>query len=335
MSRQANPTLIGAFVFGAVILALLTVLLLAGNYLFRDRAQYALYFEEAAQGLQVGAPVVFLGVSVGTVKSIRIEQEDGKFMVQVDVELDTGIIRIDTGDDGDTRKRFSMGQLVDHGLRARLNVQSLLTGQRYIDLAFYPERAARYVGNDPAKEIPTIPTRVEELTTMLENFPIDQFLADLSAISASAGRILSSEEALAIPARLEAILAHVESLAAQLDDLGGPVFTMAEESLGKLPEALGAVQAAADRVGRAADQVEGFAKADSGVTTGITQAAEELAGAAQALQQLTGRDSNVVQQLTASLQEISRAASALRVLAQSLEQQPEAILRGKTFRENY
>ncbi len=335
MSRQANPTLIGVFVFGAVVLATLTVLLLAGNYLFRDRAQYALYFQEAAQGLQVGAPVVFLGVNVGTVKSVQIDQEDGIYMVQVTVELDFDIIRIAPGDTADAKKQLTMRQLVEQGLRARLNVQSLLTGQRYIDLAFYPDRKARYVGDDPAKEIPTIPTRVEELTSMLENFPIDQFLADLAAISASAGKILSSEETIAIPARLEAILAHVESLAARLDDLGEPVFTMAGESLGKLPEALGAVQAAADRVGKAAEQVEKFAKADSGVSTSISQAAKELAGAAEALQQLAGSDSVVMQQLTVSLQEIARAARALRVLAQSLEQQPEAILRGKNYRENY
>ena len=335
MSRQANPTLIGAFVFGAVILATLTVLLLAGNYLFRDRAEYILYFEGAAQGLQVGAPVVFLGVNVGTVKTIRIDRGNGDFMVQVTVELDLDVIRIDTGDSGDTNNELTMRQLVEQGLRARLNIQSLLTGQRYIDLAFYPEREARFVSNDPAKEIPTIPTRVEELTNMLEDFPIDKFLADLAAISASAGKILSSEETLAIPARLEAILAQVESLAARLNSLGEPVVAMAEEGLGKLPEAIAAVQAAMDRVGKAAEQVEQFASADSSVSTSISQAGTELADAAQTLQQLSGNDSLVIQQLRTALQEISRAASALRVLAQSLEQQPEALLRGKNYREKY
>ncbi|EKD37744.1 MAG: hypothetical protein ACD_75C01013G0002 [uncultured bacterium] len=335
MSRQANPTLIGAFVFGAVVLATLTVLLLAGNYLFRDRAEYILYFEGAAQGLQVGAPVVFLGVNVGTVKAIRIDRENGNFMVQVTVELDLDIIRIDTGDPVDAKNKLIMRQLVEQGLRARLNIQSLLTGQRFIDLDFYPDREARYISDDRTREIPTIPTRVEELTNMLENFPIDKFLADLAAISASAGKILSSEETLAIPARLEAILAQVESLAARLNSLGEPVVTMAEEGLGKLPEAIAAVQAAMDRVGKAAEQVEHFASADSSVSTSISQAGTELADAAQTLQQLSGNDSLVIQQLRTALQEISRAASALRVLAQSLEQQPEALLRGKNYREKY
>lgn len=335
MSREANPTLIGAFVFGAAILAFLTILLLAGNYLFRDRAEYVLYFEGAAQGLQVGAPVVFLGVNVGTVKNIRIDRGDGKFMVQVAVELDLEVISIDTAEKSGSRREFNMRQLVEQGLRARLNIQSLLTGQRFIDLAFYPEREAEYVSDDHAHEIPTIPTRVEELTTMLENFPIDQFLADLAAISASAGKILSSEEVIAIPARLEGILANVESLVARLNSLGDPIFAMAEEGLGNLPEAIGAVQEAMDRVGKAAEQVEKFVSADSEVSASLAAAGAELAETAQSLQQVSSRDSVVVQQLTTTLQEISRAASALRVLAQSLEQQPEALLRGKSYREGY
>lgn len=338
MSKQANPTLIGAFVFGAVILATVTVLLLAGDYLLRDRAQYILYFEGAAQGLQVGAPVVFLGVNVGTVKDIQIgrNQGNGNFMVQVTVELDLQIIRTDTGDTIDAKDELTIRKLVEQGLRARLNIQSLLTGQRYIDLAFYSDKEARFVSDGPAaNEIPTIPTTVEELTNMLEDFPIDQFLADLAAVSAAAGKILTSEETAAIPVRLEAILTHVESLAARLNSLGEPVFAKAEKGLEKLPETLAAVQSGMDRVGKAADQVSKFTNADSSVATSISQAGKELADAAQALQQLAGKDSLVVQQLTASLQEISRAASALRVLAQSLEQQPEAIIRGKNPREKY
>ena len=72
MSRKANPTLIGAFVLGAVVLAIAATLLLAGGSWFGERRQHVLYFEGAAQGLQVGAPVVFLGVKVGTVKQIQL-----------------------------------------------------------------------------------------------------------------------------------------------------------------------------------------------------------------------------------------------------------------------
>lgn len=335
MSKQANPTLIGAFVFGAVILATVTILLLAGDYLFRERSQYIMYFEGAAQGLQVGAPVVFLGVGVGTVKHIQIglEDENKNFMVKVTVELDLHVVQTDTGE---AKEELSIRQLVEQGLRAQLKVQSLLTGQRYIDLDFYPQKPAKFVDDDPkADEIPTIPTTVEELTGMLEKFPIADFLADLASISASAGKLLSAEETIAIPVRLEAILKNLESLTARLDSLGEPLLSEAEGSFAQLREAVVTIQSAMDKVGRAADQVEKFADDDSSMSSSITQAGKELANAAQALQQLAGNDSQVIQQLTTSLHEISRAARALRLLAQSLEQQPEALLRGKKTREEY
>ena len=91
MSRHANPTLIGAFVLGAVALAVTVIMLLAGGQLFRQRHQHIMYFDEAAEGLQVGAPVVFLGVKVGTVKDIRLGlSKDGqRFMVPVVIELES------------------------------------------------------------------------------------------------------------------------------------------------------------------------------------------------------------------------------------------------------
>ena len=175
MSKQANPTLIGAFVLGALILGIVTILLLAEDTWFQKRQQYVLYFEGAAQGLQVGAPVVFLGVKVGTVKDIRIGMEGGKkhFRVQVTIELDLPMIEINSGEPIDPEHQLTIRQLVDRGLRGRLKMQSLLTGLLYVDLGFYPGKPANFISeNQKISEIPTIPTTVEELTTMLEDFPM-------------------------------------------------------------------------------------------------------------------------------------------------------------------
>ncbi|MDD3619322.1 MAG: MlaD family protein, partial [Desulfobulbaceae bacterium] len=89
MSKKASPTLIGAFVFGAVTLGIIAVLLLAGGEWFQERRRHVMYFDEAAQGLQVGAPVVFLGVKVGTVKRVQLALDEPKdrFMVSVTIEI--------------------------------------------------------------------------------------------------------------------------------------------------------------------------------------------------------------------------------------------------------
>lgn len=332
MSKKASPTLIGAFVFGAVILATTTVLLLAGRQWFQERRQHMMYFDEAAQGLQVGAPVVFLGVKVGTVKQIELglNEESRCLMVPVTVELAPHTVKSSAGEQIDLQDRETIRQLVDRGMRARLKVQSLLTGQLYVDLAFYADKPARFISHDPEiSEIPTIPTTVHEFSAMLQDFPMREVLDDLASISASIRTILSTEAWTTIPDRLDATLTHLESLSARLDSAGEPLLAAAQTDLHEVHKATDAVQAAMNKVSRAADRVDALAAEDSRLYDSITQAGAELAAAAEALRQLADKDSPTVQRIDLSLQEISRTARALRRLTETLEQQPEAVLRGK------
>ena len=325
MSRQANPTLIGGFVLGAILLVAVVLLLLGGGELFQESRPHVLYFEGAAQGLQVGAPVVFLGVKVGTVKRIQLglDAEHRRFMVPVTIEVEPNIVQSRGGEQVDLRDRNTIRQLVERGLRGRLKMQSLLTGQLYIDLDFHPDKPARFMASDPeVSEIPTIPTAVEELASKLERFPMDTFLADLAAISRSLNTILSSEAARMIPVRLEVTLAHLQSLSAKLDRDGGPMLAEMRTDLVEMRKALEAVRAAMVKVG-------GVAEAGTPMVASLAKASEELAKTAQALQGLAGEGAPTVRQLNTALQEISRAARALRLLAETLEQQPEAVVQGK------
>jgi paraquat-inducible protein B len=202
-------------------------------------------------------------------------------------------------------------------------MQSLLTGQLYIDLDFHPDKPARFIASDPeVSEIPTIPTAVEELASKLERFPMDTFLADLAAISQSLNAILSSEAAQKVPVRLEETLAHLQSLSARLDKDGGPIITEMRADLVEMRKALEAVRVAMVKIG-------GVAEAGSPMVASLTKTSEELAKTAKALQGLTGEGSPTMEHLNSALQEVSRAARALRFLAETLEQQPEAVLKGK------
>jgi len=332
MSRKANPTLIGAFVLGALALAVVTTLLLAGGSWFGERRQHIMYFEGAAQGLQVGAPVVFLGVKVGTVKQIQLglDPQSRRFLVPVMIELEPHVVRTRGGEPIDLRDRATVRQLVDRGLRARLRMQSLLTGQLYVDLDFHPDKPAVFAALDPElSEIPTIRTAVQELTTKLESFPMDKFLADVAAISASVNQLMSAQATQELPRRLDASLRHLESLAARFDAQGGPILNDVRGNLVELHKALLAAQAAMARVDTAADRVAELARPDSRMVAGMTQASEELARAAGAVHSLTGQESPTVANVNAALKEIARAADALRLLAETLEEQPDAIWRGK------
>ena len=332
MSRRANPALIGAFIVGAIALAVVAVLLLACGAWFQEQRQHVMYFEGAAQGLQTGAPVVFLGVKVGTVKRIQLglDEQSRRFVVPVTIAVEPHVVRTRGWEQVDLRDRDTIRQLVERGLRAQLRMQSLLTGQLYVDLDFHPDKPARFVAIDPdASEIPTIPTAAQELMTKLEDFPIDKFLADVSAVGESANKILSDPAARDLPRRLEATLKHLQSLAAKLDVQGAPVLEEARGNLVEMRKALAAAQSAMARLEAAADRVGGLASADSQMVRNFTRASEELANAAQAVRSLAKEESPTMQNLNAAVSEISRAARSLRFLAETLEQQPEAIVRGK------
>jgi paraquat-inducible protein B len=346
MSRQANPTLIGAFVLGALTLGSIAVLLLAGGHWFQERRQYVMFFEGAAQGLQIGSPVVFLGVKVGTVKRIQLgmDEKTKRFLVPVTVEIEPQRVQPPSGEKVNLQDPKTIQRLVKQGLRARLKIQSLLTGQLYIDLDFYPDKPAHFFARDSSiPEIPTIPTTVEELTGKLERFPMEKFLNDLAEIGESIKTILSSEPVKNIPLQLEATLAHLESLSAKVDRSGNELLIDLQAGLTEMRKALEAVQTtmlkvdkatgrigeAADRVGIAAGQIGSMAEAGSPMFTSITDTSNELSKTASVLQNLAVENSPTVVRLNTALQEISRAARALRLLAETLEQQPEAILRGK------
>ena len=88
------------------------------------------------------------------------------------------------------------------------------------------------------------------------------------------------------------------------------------------------------RLEAAADRVGALAGADSELARNLTRAGEELASAAQAVRGLAEAESPTVRNVNQALQEIARAAEALRKLAELLEQQPDAILRGKRKMDN-
>ncbi len=302
MSRRADPVLIGAFVLGAIALSVATLLLVAGGEVFREHRQQIMYFEGAAQGLQIGAPVMFLGVKIGSVKKIRLglDEASGRFLVPVTAEIEPNVVHTANGEQIDLRDPQTQRRLVERGLRARLRMQSLLTGQLYVDLDFHPDKPARFRSSDPAAhEIPTIPTPVQELTGKLENFPVDAFLADLAAIGESLRGLTGDPATRELPRRAQEALARIETLTARLDAQLAPAMTEARKDLAELRSTLAAAGS----------------------------------GAARSLRSLTAEDAPTVQNLNEALKELARAARALRVLAETLDRHPEALIRGKKAAE--
>src|SRR5258708_15633564 len=90
MARKTNPKLIGGFVVGALLLVIVGVLAFGGGEFLKPKGKGVIYFQGSLGGLDVGAPVTFRGVKVGTVTSIVIEYDIANQVMHIPVyfELD-------------------------------------------------------------------------------------------------------------------------------------------------------------------------------------------------------------------------------------------------------
>ena len=70
MAAPQNHWKLGLFVVVGLALAVATVTLLGAFSTYREVGLYVSYFDESVQGLEVGSPIKFRGVTIGTVGRI-------------------------------------------------------------------------------------------------------------------------------------------------------------------------------------------------------------------------------------------------------------------------
>ena len=94
-------------------------------------------------------------------------------------------------------------RLVAAGFRARLEMQSLLTGLLYIDLDLHPDKPPVFTGLEyhGLLELPAIPTTAdeirntaEEMAKKLHELPLDEMVQDLSDSLREIKNFLSSRD---------------------------------------------------------------------------------------------------------------------------------------------
>src|SRR5512139_359622 len=124
MSKQANKTVIGIFVVGAIALVVIAIVVLGSGKFFKKTLKAVCYFEGSVGGLNIGAPVVFRGVRVGSVTDVILSVESTKltFMIPVYIEIEPDKFTVNG-----VRPREMKGQklkaLIDRGLRASLETE--------------------------------------------------------------------------------------------------------------------------------------------------------------------------------------------------------------------
>jgi len=207
--KKTNPKVVGGFVVGAVVLAVVAVVVFGSGRFFEDRRTHVAFFPGSLQGLRVGAPVEMRGIQVGTVTDLWVEYdpETLEFTLPVIMQIDLSRVRQTTHDE---ETKSQARELIEKGFRAQLVAQSLVTGQQTIQFDFHPDTPVTMVEtNIPFPQIPTIPSTFEELRGSL-----DEMADQAGVVLAQISDLLSPENR----ARVGLTLEHLRNLAKDLDE---------------------------------------------------------------------------------------------------------------------
>lgn len=338
VSRAASPMAIGGFVLGGLVLLVAGVLWFGGRQYFQPKVEYVVYFDSSVNGLIIGAPVSVQGVQVGTVKHIDImwDKESLTVLKPVVLELDLETMHDLHGAEltvgfGREKQRANLDKLIEAGLRARLELQSLLTGRLYVELSFYPGQPPHLVGKDYEghMELPSIPTRTDELRNTLEDLvrqyrkiPFDRIIQDLTATLSNFREFTASDDLKAARRDLALALsdAHLmlEKLNRQIDPVSGRFLATTEEMQGLLKDLRGELKPLVT------NSREALVAAQKALAT-ADATMRKLQGTLDSAEAFTGPDSNLDQAIV----ELRATSRAVRDLADTLERNPDALIFGK------
>ena len=313
MSAQASPTLIGAFLLGAIALIVTGLMVFGSGQLFTEAETYVAYFPETISGLNDGAPVNFRGVKVGVVRSIEVQLDAQDLSVKIPVFIQLQRKRIrEIG--GAIPKSDLIPELIERGLRAQLQLQSIVTGQLSVQLDILPDRPARYVdavGDFP--EMPTIPSSMQEFTETMESLSIQDMANDARQVIAGLKTLVNSPE-------LAGILTGVNKLLNSGELLG--IITHADEAISDVQVLVSNTDGRVEDLSASAELT--FAK----VNETLDSVQKTLYAARQSLS-IAAEGSSVRYELEQMLSELTATARSIRLLAEYLERNPDALLRGK------
>ena len=140
MDTNKKALLIGTFIVFITAIFIMSVGVLGSGSFFTNKVKYIMYFNDSVKGLKKGAKVAFKGVTVGEVHEINIVLNQASFEAvnQVFVQIDRN--RLKSYDD----RLFDFGygvkkmtqKLIKKGLKAQLQMESIVTGALMINLDF-------------------------------------------------------------------------------------------------------------------------------------------------------------------------------------------------------
>jgi len=331
VNRQTNPKIIGAFVTGSIVLLVALVLFFGSFTLFGHSARYVLFFDQSVNGLNVGSPVKYRGVPVGVVERIliRVEgQAEHSTSIPVIIKIDRSRLSNDLGTSVETFGPDTIYGMIDRGLVAQLNVDSLITGQLFVEFSMQPSDARHFQPHRDAEydmvEIPTLSSSLYEIASDLGRVVSAFAEFDYDRLDQNINEVLEG---------LTAALEGLDTKQLSRSFVGAADEMTALLQSGELEDTLASVRSALAKVettlasynlqdGPLATEIGKWSQAFEKTLNGVDQLVADSS-------ELLAPDSSVRTELENSLRELGRAAQSLRFLADYLERNPNALITGR------
>jgi paraquat-inducible protein B len=329
MNKKISPTLIGAFVVGALGLLVIAVIAFGSGQLFRKTREFVLYFDGTVNGLHIGAPVKFKGVEIGSVKNILLQLDQNMQVNKIPVIIEIDLKKMTSRGASDAvavEQEVFQRAIVERGLRGQLQTESLVTGVLYIALDFFPGTPINLVqqpnGDNKYPEIPTIPTEFEQakdaisrIIDKLEEIDFKGLAKSLTETINGVNRTLNSPEVESVLRSLARVMPKVDEAVVNIRNLAGTTDDKVKILSADLQHTSGDARLALKQAGDALKQTEETMKRAEAAVNNIETPTEP--------------DSRVSYELEKSLREVSAAARSLRLLADFIERDPRALIFGK------
>lgn len=321
MSTPTNHWKLGLFVVVGFVMLLSMMAWLGARSLRKDVGRYVSYFDESVQGLEVGSPIKFRGVTIGAIA--RIDVADDHRHVEVTSELGKAELSrlgldqvVGPSEPGKPKK---LEQAV--GLRVQL-VSAGLTGLKFLQLDFFPVAAnPEPVLPFPVPEnyIPAVPSTLknieDSLVQVIQRLPdlADQMGGILNKIDFILGGLKDKE----VPERLITVLDNANTV------LGEAQSKIAALDTGKLSQdaakTLKELNDTVTRMNGLLARVDG----EKGLLASATRVSDALGDTVRGADGVGG-------QLENTLGAVEKAARSIQKLATTLERDPDMLLKGRT-----
>ncbi|HXP95469.1 MAG TPA: MlaD family protein [Telmatospirillum sp.] len=308
MPVSAKPATVGGFILGGLALAVAAILLFGGRQMFSTTVHAVVYFRESVANLDVGAPVTFRGVRVGTVTSVAVALNMTDLTARIPVYLDLNPSKVILENSVSGQVSTGFNRLLKSGLRAQLDMQSLITGQLRVDLDLQPGAVppATIDDNTDRPEIPSIPSKLQTLEGEVSQLPLKE-----------------------ITENARQALAAIQRAADMLPSKIGPM----ADSFQQTSDAARAALETIDRLAMAGQRQ--LTESGGQLKTVLASSDRTLASTEallMSLKEMTAQSSPMRSDLQAATRDLAASASSLRGFAHAIERDPSALLSGRTLR---